>query len=125
MALILVVDDSETIRRQIKTLLEGAGHRVLEGLDGIDGLELAKSTPNLNLILCDVNMPRLDGVSMCMKLKQESGVPSVPIFMLTTESSPEMKAKGKEAGVLAWITKPFTDAKLLAAVEKITSKAAA
>ena len=122
MALILVIDDSETIRRQIKSLLETAGHQVVEGVDGIDGLEKAKSVPDIKLILCDVNMPRLDGLSMCIKLKEEALPNPVPIFMLTTESSPEMKTKGKDAGVLAWITKPFADAKLLSAVEKILSR---
>ena len=125
MAKIVIIDDSETLRGQIRRDLESVGHTVVEGTDGMHGLEVIHATPDAQLVICDVNMPRLDGLSMCVKLFELRGGPSIPIFMLTTECSPEMKTKGKTVGVVAWITKPYTVQKLLTAVDKITATAKA
>jgi two-component system, chemotaxis family, chemotaxis protein CheY len=122
MAKILIVDDSETLRTQLRKTLEEASHEVLEGYDGVNGLETLRANPDVQLILCDVNMPEMDGITMCSKVHEDDGLNKIPIFMLTTESNPEMKAKGKEVGVKAWVTKPFVATKLLAAIEKITSR---
>lgn len=122
MAKILVVDDSETLRSQIRKDLETAGHAVVEAYDGLNGIEMLDGNKDTQLILCDVNMPRMDGLTMCGKVHTTPGYDKIPIFMLTTESNPEMKAKGKDSGVVAWITKPYAAPKLLAAVEKILAK---
>lgn len=119
MAKILIVDDSESLRSQLKNLLEGAGFEIVEGADGQLGLDTLMTNKDVNLIISDVNMPNMDGVTMCSKISEDSSVNSIPIFMLTTESNTEMKEKGKKAGVKAWITKPFDDDKLVMAVKKI------
>lgn len=122
MAKILVVDDSETVRSQLKKDLETKGHEVIEAGDGVQGLESVRSAGRFDLILCDVNMPNMDGLTMCAKIHEQSEHSGTPIFMLTTESNADMKAKGKEAGVRAWITKPYVANALLSAVEKITKR---
>ncbi len=120
MAKILIVDDSETLRIQLKGLLESNGHTVIEGVDGENGLEVLKANASdTKLIICDVNMPNMDGITMCTKVSEDSSVNSIPIFMLTTESNADMKDKGKKAGVKAWITKPYDDDKIVTAVTKI------
>ena len=123
MARILIVDDSETLRGQVKSDLVLAGYETLEAADGINGLEVfSANSGNINLILCDVNMPRLDGLSMISKLFESNGGKIPPVFMLTTECSPEMKSKGKSVGVVAWITKPYAKEKLTLAVAKALEK---
>ena len=119
MAKIMIVDDSETLRSQLRKCLEGAGHQVIEGTDGLNGIEVLGQNQDVKLIVCDVNMPRLDGLSMCQKVHVMPEHSKTPIIMLTTEANPEMKTKGKEAGVIAWVTKPYDETKLLAAVDKI------
>ncbi len=121
MAKILVVDDSETLRSQLKKALEDGGHQVVEGFDGQDGLEDLEKNPDVKLILCDVNMPRMDGLTMIRKVREKDAFKTLPVFMLTTESSPEMKAQGKESGVMAWVVKPFVAEKLLGAISKVVS----
>ncbi len=125
MAKILVVDDSEMVRGQLKKVLSDAGYQVLDAGDGVQGMEVLAGNKDVSLIFCDVNMPRMDGVTMCKKVHANADLARIPIFMLTTESNPEMKVQGKEVGVVAWITKPFVDDKLLAAVSKVLSGAAA
>src|ERR1017187_8908852 len=115
MAKILVVDDSESQRFQLKRDLEGAGHQVLEGLNGQDGLDKLVANPDVNLIICDVNMPGMDGLTMCSKIQEVGKFPGLSIFMLTSEATAELKQKAKQYGVRAWITKPYVAAKLLEA----------
>ncbi|MBY0472261.1 response regulator [bacterium] len=119
---ILVVDDSETLRVQLKQDLEKGGFQVVEGVDGVNGIEVLEKNKDVALIVCDVNMPNMDGLTMCSKVHQTAEFKAIPIFMLTTESGPEMKAKGKEAGVIAWITKPYVAEKMLAAIGKVLKK---
>lgn len=121
MAKILIVDDSESLRIQLKKILEGKGHSVCEGHDGKHGLDVLKANTDAKLIICDVNMPNMDGITMCSKVKEDASVNRIPIFMLTTESNAELKEKGKQVGVKAWISKPFDETKLLDAVAKILS----
>ena len=122
MAKILIVDDSEAIRIQLRKDLELNGHVVNEAMDGLDGLnQIAKHT-DTELIICDVNMPRMDGLSMCSKVCQDPKNSNVKVFMLTTEASAEMKLRGKDAGVKAWITKPYILDKLLLAINKVCQK---
>ncbi|MFE8071139.1 response regulator [Marinobacteraceae bacterium S3BR75-40.1] len=122
MAKILVVDDSEIIRVQLKADLEGAGHEVVEAADGIKGLEALDANKDVNLIISDVNMPELDGLTMCEKLHGNPEFSHIPIIMLTTQSSADMKARGKENGVVAWVTKPYKSKALLAGTEKILAR---
>lgn len=119
MATIVIVDDSPSVRTHVKQALEGAGHKVIEGENGTDGLEKIVATKTPDLVISDYNMPGLDGVAMLTKVKEALGVGKFPIFMLTTETSDKLKAAGKEVGVLAWINKPFAPEKLLAAVDKV------
>jgi two-component system chemotaxis response regulator CheY len=122
MAKILIVDDSETLRNQVKKILEGKGHEIHEAENGVAGLSQIEKVAEIDLILCDVNMPEMDGLTMCEKLVASDTLQHPPIFMLTTESSKEMKVRGKAAGVLAWVTKPFVEGKLLGAVGKILNR---
>lgn len=122
MAKILIVDDSEAIRIQLRKDLESRSHVVIEGVDGLDGLTQLQNLDGIELIICDVNMPKMDGLSMVAKISQEPRYAGIKIFMLTTEGSADMKSRGKEAGVKAWITKPYIAEKLLSAIEKICQK---
>jgi len=122
MAKILVVDDSEIIRVQLRTDLTKAGHEVLEAEHGLHGLEVLNSNTDVDIIISDVNMPEMDGVSMCQNIHSIDTLNHIPIVMLTTQSSPELKAKGKEYGVIAWVTKPYKSQTILKGIEKILSK---
>jgi two-component system chemotaxis response regulator CheY len=119
MALILVVDDSESLRMQLRADLEKSGHEVLEASDGLEALRVFKEAIGIRIILCDINMPNMDGLSFCAEAAKEEKFKSIFTFMLTTETSVELKAKGKEIGIRAWITKPYQVDKLLAAIEKV------
>ncbi len=116
---ILIVDDAETVRSQLRKELETAGYLVIDAADGILGIEAIEREPDVALVISDVNMPRMDGLTMSKKIHEKENFKSVPIIVMTTESSLEMKTIGKEAGVLAWITKPYDPTKLLAALKKI------
>jgi two-component system chemotaxis response regulator CheY len=116
---ILIVDDSETLRVQLRKHLEDSGFLVIEGFDGIDGLEKLKQEGSVDMIICDVNMPRMNGLTMLSHVRQEAAWKSVPILMLTTEARPQMKNEAKTLGVKAWVTKPYLADKLLNAVKKI------
>jgi two-component system chemotaxis response regulator CheY len=119
---ILVVDDAETQRFQLKKDLEAAAYEVVEAYDGLHGLLIIDENPDISVIICDVNMPVMDGITMCSKIKEAGKLPGVPIFMLTTEASAEMKQTAKQLGVRAWITKPFVATKLVEAVGKVIKK---
>lgn len=115
---ILTVDDSPSIRQMVSFSLKSAGYEVIEAVDGQDGLDKAKSK-SVNLILSDQNMPKMDGLSMIKALRAMPQYKSVPILMLTTESSDAMKAQGKAAGATGWLVKPFDPQKLLEVVKKV------
>lgn len=122
MAQILIVDDSESMRSILRSTLQEAGYKVLEAEDGLAGLEIIKNTLDIGLIFCDVNMPRMDGLTMCRKVQELYSYRKIPIFMLTTEALPAMQAEGKKAGVAVWITKPFNTSRLIGAVGKVLPK---
>jgi two-component system chemotaxis response regulator CheY len=119
MANILIIDDSISVRIQVRRVLESAGHTVIECENGELGLEKIVALKNPDLVITDYNMPGLDGISMLEKVKSSIGDISFPIFMLTTETSERLKNAGKEVGVMAWINKPFSTEKMLAAVNKV------
>jgi two-component system chemotaxis response regulator CheY len=116
---IMVVDDSISIRQIVGIALKQAGYDVIEGVDGKDAL--AKLTgQKVNLIISDVNMPNMDGISFVRELKTRPAYKFTPVLMLTTESQEEKKEQGKAAGARAWMVKPFKPEALLAAVQKLT-----
>ncbi|OFX75680.1 MAG: two-component system response regulator [Bacteroidetes bacterium GWE2_29_8] len=115
---ILIVDDSESIREVVSFTLEGAGHSVLKGVDGQDALKLLDGK-DIDLIITDLHMPIMDGISLIREVRQKEQYKFVPILFLTTESQTEKKMEAKEAGATGWIVKPFVPEKLLAAINKV------
>lgn len=115
---ILAVDDSGSLRQMLGFTLRSGGYQVTDAVDGVDGLQKAQASP-FDLVLTDQNMPNMDGLTLIRRLRAEPAYRSVPILMLTTESSAEMKAKGREAGANGWMVKPFDPNKLLEVVAKV------
>jgi two-component system, chemotaxis family, chemotaxis protein CheY len=118
---ILVVDDSDTVRQQVRQSLGPAGYDILEAVDGMDGLEKLRGNADLAAVLCDVNMPRMNGLDMIASAHAEGLV--TPILMLTSEGQPSLIRRAKESGARGWIVKPFKVDLLVAAVNKLTSAA--
>ena len=117
---VLVVDDSATVRQQVGSALSRAGFTVIEAVDGVDGAALIASTADLALVICDVNMPRMNGLEMIEAVRTRSTV-AVPIIMLTTEGDPTLVARAKQSGVKGWIVKPFKPELLVAAAKKLAA----
>jgi two-component system chemotaxis response regulator CheY len=115
---ILAVDDSSSLRKMVAFSLEQAGYMVLQAIDGQDGLDKAK-VKTVDLVLTDHNMPVMDGLTLIRKLRELGSYQTVPILMLTTESSVEMKSEGKAAGANGWIVKPFHPEQLVNVVQKV------
>jgi len=124
MAKILVVDDSEVQRIEMRDALEAGGHKVIEAGDGTEGLEKLAANADIDLIITDLNMPKMDGLTMCKAIQALALAKPIPIFMLTTESAAELKTSGKAAGVVLWAIKPFAVDKILMAIDKVLKKAA-
>jgi two-component system chemotaxis response regulator CheY len=119
MAQILVVDDSSTVRNEVGDFLKNNGLNVAFAVDGKDGLIKLKADPSIKLVLCDVNMPNMDGLTMAEKVRSELNNATVNIIMLTTENSPMMKERGKAAGIKGWIVKPFKGDAVIATFKKL------
>lgn len=115
---ILTVDDSRSLRQMVSFSLKAAGFCVVEAEDGQEGLEKA-TAGRYDLVLTDQNMPRMDGLTLIKALRSTSQYQRVPILMLTTESSDEMKSKGRAVGATGWLVKPFDPIKLVAVVNKV------
>ena len=115
---ILVVDDSSSIRQVVSIALKGAGYEVIEACDGVDALSKLTGQ-KVHLIVSDVNMPNMDGISLVKEVKKHPQYKFVPIMMLTTESGEGKKEEGKAAGAKAWLVKPFQPPALLSAVSKL------
>jgi two-component system chemotaxis response regulator CheY len=120
---VMVVDDSRTVRQQLGLLLTEAGYEVIEASDGLDGVEKIAATPDLAMVICDVNMPRMDGIQMLTALRQDPKNASLLVLMLTTEGQPGLIAQAKAAGARGWIVKPFKPDLLLGAVRKLVGEA--
>jgi two-component system chemotaxis response regulator CheY len=116
---ILVIDDSESIRQQVRQALGPAGYDVMEAVDGQDGLEKLRAGSDINVALCDVNMPRMTGIEVVERAHTE-GL-TTPIIMLTSEGQPSLVRRARESGARGWIVKPFKVDQLLAAMNKITA----
>lgn len=121
MASILVVDDSSTVRDEVANVLKAAGLSVATAVDGKDGLSKMQADPGIKLVVCDVNMPNMDGLTMVEKVRNELGNKTVNVIMLTTESSPSMKERGKAAGIKGWIVKPFNGAAVVETFKKLAA----
>ncbi len=122
MAKILIVDDSEALRTQLKRILVTDNHVIIEGEDGYQGIEQLKNSPDTNLVICDVNMPNMDGISMCEHIHEMSDLRHIPILMLTTEANKELKERAKAAGVVAWMIKPIGEEQIRFALKKIMER---
>ncbi len=119
MAQILVVDDSSTVRNEVSEFLKKNGLVVATAVDGRDGLAKLQGDPQIKLIVSDVNMPNMDGLTMAEKIRSDLKNSTVNIVMLTTENSPLMKERGKAAGIKGWIVKPFKGDAVLATFKKL------
>jgi two-component system chemotaxis response regulator CheY len=117
-AKILAVDDSPSLRVAVKIALAGAGYDVDEAADGSEGLQKASGT-TYDMIITDLNMPIMDGLTMIERMRQLPQLAGVPIVFLTTESDAGMKARAKAAGATGWLTKPFQPEGLVKIVKKV------
>lgn len=117
---VLVVDDSPSVRMVVGIALRGAGYTVLEASDGRDGLTKLDGQ-KIHLVISDVNMPNMDGISFVKQLKALPAYRFTPVVMLTTESDEAKKREGQAAGAKAWVVKPFQPAQMLAAVARLVA----
>lgn len=115
--MVLIIDDSASFRQIISDTLRNAGYDVIEGTDGVDALAKLAGK-KINLIICDVNMPNMNGIRFVKEVKMRPEYQSLPIIMLTTESREKRKLEGQEVGVNAWIVKPFQPDQMLKVVSK-------
>jgi two-component system chemotaxis response regulator CheY len=115
---ILIVDDSASVRQVVSIALRGAGYEVVTASDGQDALKQLDGK-RIHLIISDVNMPNMDGITLVGEVKKLPSYKFTPIIMLTTESQEEKKRQAQAAGAKAWVTKPFQPAQMLAAVSKL------
>ena len=118
---VLIVDDSMTVRQQVGAVLSQAGFTVVEAGDGVEGAEAIASHKDIAMVVCDVNMPRMNGLDMVAKVKGDPTNANLPIIMLTTEGNPALIKQAKSAGAKGWILKPFKGDQLLATVQKLTA----
>ncbi len=118
MANILAVDDSASLRQMVAFTLKSAGHNVTEAADGQQGLNAARTT-QFDLVITDVNMPVMDGISLIRELRGLPNYKGTPLLMLTTESAADKKQLGKNAGATGWIVKPFNPDKLLSVIGRV------
>ena len=116
---ILIVDDSSSLRTVVKIALVRAGYAVLEAGDGKEGLSQLDKAGKVNLIVSDVNMPNMDGITFVTEVKKHPRHRFTPVIMLTTEGAEGKKDQGRAAGAKAWIIKPFNPPQLLDAVSKL------
>ncbi|HEY6528321.1 MAG TPA: response regulator [Cellvibrionaceae bacterium] len=115
---ILIIDDSASVRQLVSIALRGAGYSVIEAADGKEGLKQLNGQ-KIHLIISDVNMPNMDGISFVKEMKKNPSYKFMPVIMLTTEGADAKKQEGKDAGAKAWIVKPFRSEQLLQAVSML------
>lgn len=118
MASILAVDDSASLRQMVAFTLKSSGYHVIEAVDGQDAVEKLREH-SVDLVLTDQNMPRMDGLTLVRHLRAQPAFKHVPILVLTTESSDEMKQAGRAAGATGWMVKPFDPKRLIDVVGKV------
>ena len=118
MASILLVDDSASMREMVSFTLKGVGHEVNEAEDGVEALEFANKTA-VDLVVTDVNMPNMDGITLTAELRKLDSYKFIPILILTTETGSVRKEQGKVAGATGWIEKPFDPDHLLGTINRV------
>src|SRR6201995_1204062 len=116
---ILAVDDSPSMRQMVGVTLKSAGYEVLEACDGQEALNMAKEQAAVDLVITDVNMPNMDGITLVRELRLLPHFRGVPLLVLTTEATEKKKQEGKAAGATGWIVKPFDPQRLLSAVARV------
>ena len=115
---VLVVDDSPSIRQLVIFTLRQAGFQTIEAVDGVDAL--ARLTTNrVNLILTDLNMPRMDGIGLIREVRKQPATRTLPVLMLTTESQESKRQEGRAAGATGWLVKPFQPEKLIQVIGRV------
>ncbi|MBQ49230.1 MAG: hypothetical protein CMP10_17770 [Zetaproteobacteria bacterium] len=124
MAKILIVDDSVTTRIDLRKTLEEVNHDVIEAVDGEDAIKVYKQNKDVNLVICDYHMPKLNGLGAVEGIFSEAPNGQVPCLILTTESSAQLKQEGRKIGIRGWIIKPFEKKPLLDGVRMILEKEA-
>jgi two-component system, chemotaxis family, chemotaxis protein CheY len=118
MASILAVDDSKSMRQLLVATLVDAGHQVTQASDGVEGLAAARAQ-SFDLILSDINMPNMDGLTLLRHLRSLPALKTCPILILTTEMDPDLRRRAREAGATGWIVKPFNPEQLLATIRRV------
>ena len=115
---IMIVDDSEVFRKIVRVCLKNSGYELIECSDGVDALNQLTGQ-KISLIISDVNMPNMDGLTLAKQVKEKEEYKFTPIIMLTTEHQEDKKQQGKDIGVRAWLVKPFSPEELLDSINKI------
>lgn len=116
---VLIVDDSASVRREVKAALED--FEVLEASDGLAGAETIEECDDIGLVICDINMPKMNGIDMLERIQSTAANDSLKVVMLTTEGQPALIKRARELGAKGWIVKPFNPTQLLAAARKLTA----
>jgi two-component system chemotaxis response regulator CheY len=116
---VLIVDDSPTVRQQVSQALQHAGFQVLEAGDGVEGAAKVSNDPSINMVILDVNMPRMSGLEMLERIKKDGQNTDLQVVMLTSEGQRTMIERARNAGAKGWIVKPFKAELLVAAVQKL------
>jgi two-component system chemotaxis response regulator CheY len=116
---VLVVDDSVSMRQMVSFTLSGAGYEVVEAGDGKEAVDKLNAGTQPNLVITDLNMPNMDGISLIKAVRGMAAHKFTPILMLTTESSDDKKKEGQSAGATGWVVKPFNPEQMLATIKKV------
>lgn len=117
---VLTVDDSRTMRDMLRLALDMAGFNVTQAEDGLHGLEVLKQR-RPDVIVTDINMPRMDGFGFIEAVRDNGEYSSIPILVLTTESDADKKARARKAGATGWIIKPFDPEKLVSTIRRVAA----
>jgi two-component system chemotaxis response regulator CheY len=119
---VLTIDDSKTMRDMLRITLAEAGFEVIQAVDGQDGLDVFSGS-SVDVVITDINMPRMDGYEVVRRLRDDPANKALPILVLTTESDPDKRDVGRAAGATGWLVKPFDPEKLVATVRKVAHPA--
>jgi len=114
---ILVVDDAAVVRKQVRKALERSGYTATEAVDGAEGLERLTANPHIKLVVCDLHMPRMNGIEFLEQLRERAS--PIPVLMLTAEAHPDLVRRAQALGARGWIVKPLKLDALIAVVRKV------